>query len=106
MLASGILKLFNFLYLKDESRMKIVELGGDKELINMLSTAKDDRTRKVALNALAELSQSDEVLASLHRAGAIPIIRSAPSSLEDADVEKFMSSLIKRFQDLKYDMSS
>ncbi|XP_058764571.1 uncharacterized protein LOC131638028 isoform X2 [Vicia villosa] len=90
----------------DESRMKIVELGGDKELINMLSTAKDDRTRKAALNALAELSHSDEVLASLHRGGAIPIIRSAPSSLEDADVEKFKSSLIKRFQDLKYDMSS
>ncbi|KAK2388135.1 hypothetical protein P8452_26186 [Trifolium repens] len=90
----------------DESRMKIVELGGDKELINMLSTAKDDRTRKAALNALAKLSHSDEALASLHRAGAISVIRSAPSSLEDADVEKFKLSLMKRFQDLKYDVSS
>ncbi|KEH34818.1 armadillo/beta-catenin-like repeat protein [Medicago truncatula] len=90
----------------DGSRMKIVELGGDKELINMLSTAKDDRTRKAALNALSQLSQSDEVLASLYRAGAISVIRSAPSSLEDADIEKFKSSLMKRFQDLKYDVSS
>jgi hypothetical protein len=54
----SIFKLFTFLLLKDESRMKIVELGGDKELINMLSTAKDDRTRKAALNALAKLSHS------------------------------------------------
>lgn len=53
-----IFKLPTFLLLKDGSRMKIVELGGDKELINMLSTAKDDRTRKAALNALAQLSQS------------------------------------------------
>nr|ACJ83859.1 unknown [Medicago truncatula]AFK47511.1 unknown [Medicago truncatula] len=90
----------------DGSRMKIVELGGGKELINMLSTAKDDRTRKAALNALSQLSQSDEVLASLYRAGAISVIRSAPSSLEDADIEKFKSSLMKRFQDLKYDVSS
>ncbi|XP_004500540.1 uncharacterized protein [Cicer arietinum] len=90
----------------DESRMKILEMGGVEELINMLSTAKDDRTRKAALNALAELSHSDEVLASLHRAGGIPVIRSAPSSLEDADVERFKLSLMKRFQDLKYDVSS
>ncbi|KAI5425000.1 hypothetical protein KIW84_030977 [Lathyrus oleraceus] len=68
----GILKLFNFLYLKDESRMKIVELGGDKELINMSSTAKDDRTRKAALNALAELSQSESVFVEME-----PILRSA-----------------------------
>ncbi|XP_057433129.1 uncharacterized protein LOC130725950 [Lotus japonicus] len=90
----------------DERRMKIVEMGGVQELLNVLSTAKDDRTRKEALNALAALSQSDEVLASLHRAGAISIIKSAPNSLEDADIERFKLSLMKRFQDLKYDVSS
>lgn len=48
----------------------------------------------------------DEALASLHRAGAISVIRSAPNSVKDADVEKFKSSLMKRFQDLRYDVSS
>jgi hypothetical protein len=38
--------------------MKIVEIGGDKELLNMLGAAKDDRTRKEALKALAALSHS------------------------------------------------
>ncbi|XP_015944159.1 uncharacterized protein LOC107469295 isoform X1 [Arachis duranensis] len=85
----------------DERRMKILEMGGAKELLNMLSTAKDDRTRKAALEALAALSQSDKVLASLHNAGAISIIRSVPNSLEDAEVEKFKLSLMKRFQDLR-----
>ncbi|XP_061375122.1 uncharacterized protein LOC133317279 [Gastrolobium bilobum] len=90
----------------DERRMKILEMGGVDGLLNMLSTAKDDRTRKTALNALDALSHSDEVLASLHRAGAISIIRSAPNSLEDADVERFKLSLMKRFQDQRYDVSS
>ncbi|QHN86598.1 hypothetical protein HN51_040932 [Arachis hypogaea] len=90
----------------DERRMKILKMGGAEELLNMLSTAKDDRTRKAALEALAALSQSDKVLASLHNAGAISIIRSAPNSLEDAEVEKFKLSLLKRFQDLRYDLSS
>ena len=36
--------------------MKIVEMGGAQELINMLGAAKDDRTRKEALKALAALS--------------------------------------------------
>ncbi|KAG5049132.1 hypothetical protein JHK85_010235 [Glycine max] len=50
----------------------------------------------------------DEALASLHHAGAISVIRSAPNSLEDAEVERFKLSLslIKRFQDLRYDVSS
>nr|XP_025622827.1 uncharacterized protein LOC112715291 isoform X2 [Arachis hypogaea] len=92
--------IFTSYSLKDERRMKILEMGGAKELLNMLSTAKDDRTRKAALEALAALSQSDKVLASLHNAGAISIIRSVPNSLEDAEVEKFKLSLMKRFQDL------
>ncbi|MED6119258.1 hypothetical protein PIB30_010183 [Stylosanthes scabra] len=90
----------------DERRIKILEMGGAEELLNMLSTAKDDRTRKAALEALSALSQSDKVLASLHSAGALSIIKSAPNSHEDADVEKFKLSLMKRFQDLRYDLSS
>ncbi|KAK7267823.1 hypothetical protein RIF29_20502 [Crotalaria pallida] len=44
----------------DERRMKIVEIGGDKELLNMLSTAKDDGTRKAALASLDALSHSGQ----------------------------------------------
>ncbi|XP_048322568.2 uncharacterized protein LOC107413971 isoform X5 [Ziziphus jujuba] len=43
----------------DERRMKIVEMGGARELLNMLEAAKDDRTRKEALKALSALSQSE-----------------------------------------------
>ncbi|CAL0320350.1 unnamed protein product [Lupinus luteus] len=88
----------------DERRMQIAEIGGHKELLNMLSTAKDDRTRKAALTALDALSRSDAVLASMHRAGAVSIIKSSPNSLEEADVEKLKLSLMKRFQDKKYDV--
>jgi hypothetical protein len=49
--------LFFFLIL-DERRMKIVEIGGAQELLIMLEAAKEDRTRKAALKALAALSQS------------------------------------------------
>lgn len=38
--------------------MKIVEIGGAQELLIMLEAAKDDRTRKAALKALAAVSQS------------------------------------------------
>ncbi|KAK7379424.1 hypothetical protein VNO80_04884 [Phaseolus coccineus] len=90
----------------DERRKKIIEMGGAQELLNMLATAKDDRTRKAALQALDALSHSDEALASMHNAGAISIIRSAPNSLEDAEVEGFKLSLMKRFQDLRYEVPS
>uniref|UniRef100_A0A2N9J7L6 Armadillo repeat-containing domain-containing protein n=1 Tax=Fagus sylvatica TaxID=28930 RepID=A0A2N9J7L6_FAGSY len=106
----------------DERRMKIVEIGGAQELLNMLGAAKDDRTRKEALKALTALSHSgswfghgmgndhsneeievytqDEAVRALHHAGAVSVIRSAPDSFEDAEVEKYKSSLLKRFQDL------
>jgi len=42
----------------------------------------------------------------MHNAGAISIIRSTPNSLEDAEVEGFKLSLMKRFQDLRYDVPS
>ncbi|OVA17237.1 hypothetical protein BVC80_1837g33 [Macleaya cordata] len=90
----------------DERRMKVVELGGDRELLNMLNAAKDDRTRKEALEALVALSNSDEVVGALYQAGAISVIRSTPTSSEDAEVLTYKSKLLKRFQDLKYEDTS
>lgn len=46
----------------DERRMKVVELGGALDLLTMLETAKDDKTRKEALKALVALSHSGESL--------------------------------------------
>lgn len=45
-------------FIIDERRMKIVEIGGAKDLLNMLGAAKDNRTRKEALKALVALSHS------------------------------------------------
>ncbi|TQD91487.1 hypothetical protein C1H46_022885 [Malus baccata] len=87
----------------DERRMKIVEMGGAQELVNMLGAAKDDITRKEALKALTALSPSDKALGALHQAGAIPVIRSTPDSLENAEIEKYKSGLLRRFQDQRYD---
>lgn len=84
----------------DERRKKIVEMGGAEELLNMLGTAKDDRTRKEALKALAALSPSDEAAGFLHRAGAVPVIRSTPDSSEDAEIEKYKLNLLKRFEEI------
>ncbi|KAL8064699.1 hypothetical protein ABFX02_01G108100 [Erythranthe guttata] len=90
----------------DKRRMQIVEKGGARELVNMLASAKDDRTRKEALNALVALSKSDEAVGALHEAGAIAIIRSTPDSVEHNDIEKYKSNLLSRFQNLRYDISS
>ncbi|PON83232.1 Coatomer beta subunit [Trema orientale] len=90
----------------DERRMKIVEIGGAQELLKMLEAAKDDRTRKEALKALSAISHSDEAVGALHHAGAIAIIKSTPGSSENVEVEKYKSSLLRRFQELKYDVPS
>ncbi|KAJ8764184.1 hypothetical protein K2173_005112 [Erythroxylum novogranatense] len=90
----------------DERRMKIVDMGGAQRLINMLGAAKDDRTRKAALKALAALSQSDEAVGALHHVGAISVIKSTPDSLEEAEIDTYKSTLLKRFQDLRYEASS
>ncbi|KAJ4720165.1 ARM repeat superfamily protein [Melia azedarach] len=90
----------------DERRMKIVEIGGAQELINMLEAAKDDRTRKEALKALAALSHSVEAAGALHHAGAISVIKSTPDSFDDAELQKYKSSLLNRFRDLTYDIPS
>eukprot|EP00268_Persea_americana_P040901 TRINITY_DN40712_c0_g1_i1.p1 TRINITY_DN40712_c0_g1~~TRINITY_DN40712_c0_g1_i1.p1 ORF type:complete len:208 (-),score=49.58 TRINITY_DN40712_c0_g1_i1:378-1001(-) len=86
----------------DERRMKIVEMGGVQELLKMLEGATDDRTRKEAFKALVALSHSGAAAEALHQAGAIPAIHSTPAS-EDAEVMSYKSSLLSRFQDLKYE---
>ncbi|CAN1172861.1 Ribosome biogenesis protein NOP53 [Linum perenne] len=90
----------------DDRRMKVVELGGAQELVNMLQAAKDDRTRKAALEALAALSNSDKVVGALQEFGAVSIVESTPSSVEEADIDKYKTSILKRFKDMRKDESS
>ena len=40
------LTLCSHFFIIDQSRMKIVEIGGAQELLNMLGSAKDDAHRK------------------------------------------------------------
>ncbi|KAG4934835.1 hypothetical protein JHK85_049754 [Glycine max] len=71
-----------------------------------LLRVKDPLFKRMGASRLARFAVDDEALASLHHAGAISVIRSAPNSLEDAEVEGFKLSLMKRFQDLRYDVPS
>lgn len=85
----------------EERRMKVVEMGGAQELLNMLEAAKDGKTRKEALNALVALSHSDSAAQAMHQAGAVSIVSSTPDSSEHTEVEVYKSSLLKRFQVLE-----
>ncbi|KAL9271163.1 hypothetical protein AKJ16_DCAP25817 [Drosera capensis] len=62
-------------------------MGGAEHLVNMLAAAKDDKTRKEALKALAALAASDEAANALSHARAISVIRSAPDSIEDSEIQ-------------------
>ncbi|CAN0909861.1 hypothetical protein LINGRAHAP2_LOCUS25992 [Linum grandiflorum] len=90
----------------DERRMRVVELGGAQQLVNMLQAAKDDRTRKAALEALTALSKSDKAVGALNEYGAISIVESTPGSAEEAEIDKLKTSILKRFQDLRHTESS
>ncbi|XP_039009911.1 uncharacterized protein LOC120138526 [Hibiscus syriacus] len=90
----------------DQRRMKIVEIGGAQELLNMLGSAKDERTQKEAMKALSALSNLDEAVKALHNAGAISVIKSTPDTFEEAEIGTYKSNLLKRFQDLRCDISS
>ncbi|KAJ0086500.1 hypothetical protein Patl1_07026 [Pistacia atlantica] len=83
----------------------------------MLWDAGDYYTRLQTLKALVALSGSDEAVGALHRARAISVIKSTLQSLDgakifvrstpqffEAEIEKYKSSLLKRFQDLRYDI--
>ncbi|KAJ6817023.1 uncharacterized protein M6B38_414065 [Iris pallida] len=87
----------------DERRMKVVEMGGAQDLLNMLEAAKDGKTRKEALKALAALSHSDLVAEVLRQAGAVPVVSSIPHSGEHPEVEAYKSSLLKRFEEFERD---
>ncbi|KAK6929541.1 hypothetical protein RJ641_005746, partial [Dillenia turbinata] len=108
---TGASRLAHFA-IDDERRMKIVEMCGAQELVNMLGNAKDEKTRKEALKALAALAPSvlkpaqtiaDDAVGALHHAGAVSIVKFTPNSLEDAEFLKYKSTLLKRFQELRYD---
>ncbi|XP_010554696.1 PREDICTED: uncharacterized protein LOC104824346 [Tarenaya hassleriana] len=83
----------------DGRRMKIVQMGGAQELLNMLGAAKDDKTRKEALKALAVISKSDEAANFLRSKGALFIVKSAPDSPEDSDITTYKSSILKKLED-------
>ncbi|XP_015160430.1 uncharacterized protein [Solanum tuberosum] len=48
--------------------MKIVEIGGAQQLLNMLEFARDDRTRKESLKALFAISNQCQMLLNLAEA--------------------------------------
>ena len=52
------------------------------------------------------ITVSDEAAGALHKAGAILVIKSTPDSAEDMKVNEYKSNLMKRFRDLRYDVSS
>ncbi|CAF2047911.1 unnamed protein product [Brassica napus] len=91
----------------DERRMKVVELGGAQELLHMLGAAKDDKTRKEALKALAALSKSGKSSANfLGSKGALSIVKSTPDSSEDSDISTYKSNILKKLDDKDLAVSS
>ncbi|PWA89544.1 ARM repeat superfamily protein [Artemisia annua] len=90
----------------DEQRMKIVEMGGAQKIVEMLGDAKDDATRKEALNAIIALARADEAVGALHSAGAVSAIMATPESTEDVEIEKYKRKLLTRFRDMNYGESS
>ncbi|GJN23808.1 hypothetical protein PR202_gb11490 [Eleusine coracana subsp. coracana] len=87
----------------DGRRMKVVEMGGAQELLNVLEGSKDDKTRKEALKALVALSKSEEAARFLDKAGAYAIVSSTPDpkTPEFAEIETYKASLLKAFDELK-----
>lgn len=85
----------------DERRMKVVEMGGAQEILNVLEGAKDAKTRKEALKALVALAKSDKAAGFLDKAGAYAIVASTPNSPEYAEIEACKASLLKTFDQLK-----
>ncbi|CAD5325972.1 unnamed protein product [Arabidopsis thaliana] len=90
----------------DERRMKVVEMGGAQELLHMLGSAKDDKTRKEALKALAALSKSGEAAKFLGSNGALSIVKSTPNSLEDSDISTYKSNILEKLVEKNLAVSS
>ncbi|KAL5217387.1 hypothetical protein ABZP36_018071 [Zizania latifolia] len=87
----------------DARRMKVVEMGGAQELLNVLEGAKDDKTRKQVLKTLVALAKSEEAAAFLDKAGAYAIVSSTPNSPDPdyAEIETYKTSLLKAFDEQK-----
>jgi len=85
----------------DQRRMKVVEMGGAQELLNVLEGAKDDKTRKEALKTLVALSKSEEAAGFLDKAGAYAIVSSTPNSSEYAEIETYKTSFLTALDKLK-----
>ncbi|KAM3375862.1 hypothetical protein P3S68_014576 [Capsicum galapagoense] len=71
-----------------------------------LLQVKDPLFKRMGASRLARFAIDDEAAVVLHQAGAISIIKSTPESVEDAEVGKYKSNLLSRFQDLSYDIRS
>ncbi|WVZ60036.1 hypothetical protein U9M48_010108 [Paspalum notatum var. saurae] len=85
----------------DPRRMKVVDMGGAQELLNVLEGAKDDKTRKEALRALSALSKSEEATRFLDKAGAYAIVRSTPNSAEYGEIQTYKASIMTALDRLK-----
>ncbi|CAN6281995.1 unnamed protein product [Urochloa humidicola] len=85
----------------DQRRMKVVEMGGAQELLNVLESAKDDKIRKEVLKTLVALSKSEEAAGFLDKAGAYAIVSSIPNSSEYAEMETYKTNLLEAFDQLK-----
>ncbi|XP_021309528.1 uncharacterized protein LOC8056751 isoform X2 [Sorghum bicolor] len=92
---------YQFFPYMDQRRMKVVDMGGAQELLNVLEGAKDDKTRKETLKALAALSKSEEAAGFLDKAGAYAIVSSTPNSGEYAEIQTYKTSLLTAFDQLK-----
>ncbi|KAK9145793.1 hypothetical protein Sjap_005696 [Stephania japonica] len=79
-------------------------MGRGDELLKMLGTAKDDHTRVEAFKALLALAESDKVVENQHKARATSLLMSISNSSEDSEYMTYKYKLLRRFQDLKYDI--
>ncbi|KAK8918390.1 Dynamin-2A [Platanthera zijinensis] len=88
-----------------ERRMRVVEMGGAQDLLEMLEGARDDKTRKEALKALLSLSHSDAVAEVLRQSGAAVLVASVPDSLEFHEIGNCKSSLLEQFREPEHNPS-
>ncbi|XP_006366580.2 uncharacterized protein [Solanum tuberosum] len=87
----------------DEKRMKIVEIGGAQQLLNMLEFARDDRTRKESLKALFAISNQMRLLRYYIKLGLYQSSIPLSSLLRMLKLgNKYKSNLLIRFQNLSY----
>lgn len=63
-----------------------------------------DYSLDVAIYLLSDFV--DGAVEALHKAGALPVIRSTPDSSEFKEIEEYKSKLLTRFLDLSFDISS